>query len=194
MTKTSNKRVGASARPIFLLGFMCSGKTTLGQALGRTLGRNFVDLDTYIEIQRNKTINEIFASEGEKAFRIIEKKCLDDLIEETGIKPAVIALGGGTVCSEGVMDRLNKAGTTVFLQAPRERIVERLLLEPEGRPLIRNKTKPEIEDFVASKLTERMPFYMKACHTFDSSHLETAAEIEESVQAFISLLGIERND
>ncbi len=80
---------------IFLIGFMGSGKTTLGKELSKDLDLKFIDLDAYIENKIGMTIIDIFNNKGEEKFRIIEKECLIELSTEEHI---VIATGGGTPC------------------------------------------------------------------------------------------------
>src|SRR5258706_16117400 len=86
-------------RHIILLGFMGSGKTTIGRLLAERLGRAFVDLDDRIESAAGKTIAEIFASDGEAAFRQLETECLSRILTEER-EPLVIGLGGGTFVHE----------------------------------------------------------------------------------------------
>ena len=79
-------------RPIFLIGYMGSGKTTLGRALGRRLGLQFIDLDLYIESRYMRTISQLFAERGEYKFRSIEREMLHEVAE---MEDVVVACGGG---------------------------------------------------------------------------------------------------
>ncbi len=177
-----------SNHPIFLVGYMCSGKSTLGRALARALGTDFIDLDDYIESRQGRTIAEIFAADGEAAFRQAEADALDEVIAASGRSRQVIALGGGTPCRPGVMDRLNDAGMAVHLTAPVARLVERLELGAAQRPLVAGKSAGELTAFVTAMLAERNPYYSLARYTFDSSRLEDQAQIDESVARFIATL------
>lgn len=172
--------------PIFLVGYMCSGKSTLGRALARALNTDFVDLDDYIEHKQGRTIAEIFATDGEAAFRTAEATALDEVIGGNSGRRTIVALGGGTPCRPGVMDRLNAAGIAVHLDAPVDRLVERLKLGAEKRPLVAGKSACQLTEYVTSMLTVRNPFYTKARHNFDSSRLETESQIDESVARFIA--------
>lgn len=167
---------------------MCSGKSTLGKELSKQLETEFIDLDEYIETTQGRSISDIFAAEGENEFRVIEAKALDNIINSYGQTTAVIALGGGTPCRPGVMESLNKAGTTVHLEVPVPRIVERLLLEPAKRPLIHNKSADELMAYVEQMLSLRNPYYSKSTLNFNSSRLETKEEIESSARQLIEFL------
>lgn len=173
-------------RPIFLVGIMCSGKSTLGKALAEHLNIDFVDVDEFIESHSARKIKQIFAEEGEAEFRRIENACLHDILNMYSDKPAVIALGGGTPCQPGVMEQLNSVGLTVHLEAPVCRIVERLLLEPDNRPLIKDMPASELNGFITKMINERERFYSKSAVSFDSSKLEDTAQVAESVNRFIS--------
>lgn len=172
-------------RPIVLVGYMCCGKTTLGTALASRLKCNFVDLDEYIERSQGRTVSQIFADGGEATFRRLEAEALDEVLRKTGSDTAVIALGGGTPCRPGVMDSLNRCALTVWLDADSERLVERLTLGADKRPLVAGKTSDEIRAVVAEMLERRKPFYAMASRRFDSSRLENEAQVEQSVTAFV---------
>ena len=97
-------------RRIFLIGYMGSGKTTLGKAFAKAAGLEFIDLDWYIEERLHKTISKIFAEQGESGFREIERK----LLHEAGdFEDGLIACGGGTPCFFDNMDYMNQAGASV---------------------------------------------------------------------------------
>ncbi|MDE7136578.1 MAG: shikimate kinase [Muribaculaceae bacterium] len=172
---------------IFLIGYMGSGKTTLGRAVaGRRAAIDFIDLDDYIEASQGKSISRIFAERGEKGFRDIEREALRHLVEQPG--DALIACGGGTPCHFDNMDYMNVRGTTVLLQASMGTLMRRLTLLRSTRPLIADLTDEQLEDFIADNLAKRMAYYGKAAITFCSDRLETEEEIEETANDFIRLL------
>ena len=175
-------------KPIFLVGYMCSGKTTLGKALSKLLGVEFFDLDEFIEKRENRSISDIFAQEGESYFRTIEENSLDHIITLHAALPAIVALGGGTPCRPGVMEKLNAAGITAHLDVSVERLVERLELASQNRPLAVGKTKAELEELVITMLKERNPYYRKAHIRFDASRLETEEQIIASAREFAKLI------
>ena len=116
-------------KPVFLIGYMGCGKTTLGVVLARQMGLRFIDLDDYIEQRQGATINEIFATSGEARFRELETEALNDIADMADV---IIACGGGTPCHGDNMALMNRVGTTVWLTTSPERITARLLL-PEQK-------------------------------------------------------------
>lgn len=147
----------------FLIGYMGSGKSSLGKLLATELKIPFYDLDAYIEGQENQTIADIFKTKGEIYFRRLEHEKLKELLKEN--VNMVLALGGGTPCYAGNMDLLLENGTSIYLQYPLEVLVDRLWLAKEQRPVIAHLgTKELLEDFVRKHLFERAPYYMQATH------------------------------
>jgi len=141
---------------IILLGAMGSGKTTVGWLLSRLVGFGFVDLDERIEKQQNKTVNQIFADQGESKFRHIEKDTLNDL---KNIRSHVIAVGGGAVVDDENWDRLRNLGVTIYLETSPEEIARRLTLDPEQleiRPLLNELTDEKDMQLKRKLLAERM--------------------------------------
>ena len=165
---------------------MCSGKTTLGKALARCLDLPFIDLDLYIEETHGASVSQIFDEQGEVAFRRFEAEALQRIIADTMGRPAVIALGGGTPCLPGVMEKLNRHALTVWLNPTPQRIIDRLVLEGNTRPLIAGKSRAQIAEAVDGMLEIRNHFYAKAKTSFDSTYLENEKEIASSVEKFIN--------
>lgn len=169
-------------QPIFLIGFMGSGKTTLGRALSRATGLQFVDLDELVEEREAMTVREIFAMRGEDGFRRAERAALE-AVADAG--DTIIACGGGTPCFFDNVEMMNRCGITVFLDASIPRLHERLIEGRAKRPLIAGMTDTELLDYIQKALQHRMPHYTKATHTFPADRLDTATQIAESVAAFI---------
>ena len=94
---------------VFLIGYMGSGKTTLGKAYSAATGLQFVDLDWYIEERMHKSISDLFAERGEDGFRLLEQKMLHEAGEFENV---LIACGGGTPCFFDNMDYMNHTGET----------------------------------------------------------------------------------
>ena len=175
-------------KPIFLIGYMGAGKTTLGQAVSKRLNIPFIDLDEFIENQQGKTVSQIFADDGEAMFRRLEKDAIEKIVGDNAASAVIVALGGGTPCQPGVMDLLNSCGITVYLTAPVPRLTERLVVGGDKRPLVAGKTPGQIAEFVHENLSRREPFYSLAKYKFDASLLEDELQIEQSAQKFIKLI------
>lgn len=169
-------------RPIFLIGYMCSGKSTLGRAVERATGLPFIDLDELVESRAGMTVSEIFAARGEDGFRRLEREALKVAAETPG--GALIACGGGTPCQPGNMELMRSCGLTVHLQASHPRLLNRLRLGRAKRPIIARLSDDELEAFVIDQLERRRPWYEQAAETFDSSLLENDEEIAMTVKEF----------
>jgi shikimate kinase len=123
---------------IYLVGFMASGKTTIGRLLADELGWSFTDMDDDIEREQGVTIAQIFETKGEEAFRGIEREALRKRVREVERgKPMVLALGGGAFVSEGTHDMLEDNGVTVWLDCPFETVRARVG-DTSDRPLARD--------------------------------------------------------
>ncbi len=151
---------------VFLIGYMASGKSTLGKALAEALTFPFIDLDTEIERIASTSITSIIEHQGELKFRQLESRLLKQTIAEHD--HGVFALGGGTPVFYNHMDLLNAKGETIFLDVPVGELAKRL----EGdikRPLIQNKE--DLAEFVAKHMFERRPYYSQAKHRIAGSSI-----------------------
>lgn len=166
---------------ILLVGFMAAGKTTLGKALAKDLGLQFVDLDLYIESRYHATVSQIFAERGEEGFRQIERNMLHEVAE---FEDVIIATGGGTPCFFDNMEYMNAQGTTVFLDASVDVIFTRLTIARTQRPLVAGKTDEELRRYITETLNRRLPYYSRATHSFCANQLENVKQISESVERF----------
>lgn len=110
-------------RCVILTGFMGSGKSTVGRVLAKKLGCPFVDLDAVIVKTAGKSINRIFAEEGEPAFRALESVCLERVLNEGR---AIVATGGGVVMAEQNRELMGRLGTVINLMVSLPRVLERL--------------------------------------------------------------------
>ena len=158
----------------FLLGYMGSGKTTLGKALSEHLGVDFVDLDVRITAEIGRSIASYMEDKGELAFRKVEHTVLERLLSESQ-EDVVVALGGGTPVFYNHMEALNAAGTTVFLDVSVVELARRLEKDVD-RPL--TKDKDDVAEFVAKHLFERRPFYSLAQHRVKGDALTVEAILE----------------
>ena len=170
---------------IILIGYMGAGKTTIGKALSKETGIPFYDLDWYIETRMHKTIAAIFAEKGEEEFRKIEYNMLHEVAEFENV---IISCGGGTPCFFDNMDYLNQQGETVYLKASPDVLYSHLLIAKTERPLLKNKTKEEMQQYICEQLNLREPYYKKAKHIFDVNLLDDYDKIKICVQQLRTLL------
>lgn len=170
---------------IFLIGYMGSGKTTLGKAYARAMQLQFVDLDWYIEERFHKTVQELFEERKEDGFREIERNMLHEV---AGFENVVIACGGGTPCFFDNMEYMNRAGETVFLDASPQVLFHRLKVAKSKRPLLKDKSDEELIEVIQNALQIRSSFYLQAKYTFNAESLENREQISDSVQRLKTLL------
>lgn len=170
---------------IFLIGYMGSGKTTLGKAYARAMQLQFIDLDWYIEERFHKTVQELFEERKEDGFREIERNMLHEVAE---FEDVIIACGGGTPCFFDNMEYMNGKGETVFLDASLEVLFRRLKIAKSKRPLLMDKSDEELMDVIQNALRIRVPFYSQAKYVFNAESLEDREQISCSVQRLKTLL------
>ena len=172
---------------IILVGYMGSGKTTVGKALSKETGMMFYDLDWYIESRMRKSVSQIFAEKGEEGFRKIEYNMLHEVAE---FEDVIISCGGGTPCFFDNMDYLNQQGDVVYLKASPETLYKHLLMAKVERPLLKDKSPEELIDYITEHLKERAPFYEKAKYTLDVNVLDEYDKIKESVAVLRAQLSL----
>lgn len=174
-------------RRIILIGYMGSGKTTVGKALSKETGMMFYDLDWYIESRMRKTVAQIFAEKGEEGFRKIEHNMLHEVAEFENV---IISCGGGTPCFFDNIDYINQQGEVVYLKATPEVLYRHLLMGKGERPLIKNKTPEELIAYITEQVAKREEFYNKARYTLDVSLMDNYEKIQLSVDQLRQLLNI----
>ena len=155
---------------IFLIGFMGSGKSTLGAQLARRLDYQFMDMDQLIEETAELSIPEIFQDHGEVVFRKWEH---DILLELCSRDKLVISTGGGAPCHSQNMDLMNANGCTIYLNLTPLALQNRLIQSRTERPLIKGKTDAELFDFITTLLEKREKFYKQASHIVDGLSLRS---------------------
>ena len=168
---------------VFLIGYMGSGKSTIGRKLAETLDFEYLDLDAYIETKEQQPISEIFKSKGEIYFRKIESQFLHEV---SSMKKAIVSLGGGTPCYGDNMKLIRDMEHTViiYLKASIPSLVERLHDEKATRPLIAHlKTKDELTEFIGKHLFERSFFYTQADYTISVDKKSVLEITEESIMS-----------
>lgn len=161
----------AGGRPVFLVGMMGAGKTTIGRSLAKELGRGFVDLDLALEARCGVPVAVIFDIEGEAGFRKRETQLLEEYSRRPGI---VLATGGGAVLADDNRRYLKERGTVVYLRAEADELYRRLARDKQ-RPLLQTAD-PRAR--LAELLALRSPLYEEVAHlTFDTGTLPVAQAV-----------------
>lgn len=170
---------------IILVGYMASGKTSIGKKLSKKMNVPFIDLDSEIESIEGMPISKIFKTKGEVYFRKMETYYLKTILESQD--NFILAVGGGTPCYGTNMELMNSYGDTFYLKSSLKNSYAKLakLKNKQKRPLISDIPEDRLEEFIAKHLFERVPFYEKAkhCITIDNKKKkEIVDEISLSMQ------------
>ena len=153
---------------VFLIGFMGSGKTTIGKKLANYLKYEFIDLDKLIESKAGMSIVNYFEIHGEPLFRELER----DTLQKTEFpENVIIATGGGAPCFGDNMEWMNNNGLVAYLSLSPKALASRLEHSKTDRPLIRHLKGDELIDFISSKLQDREVFYNQAKYVVSASDL-----------------------
>lgn len=150
---------------ISLLGYMGSGKTTIGTQLSASLNMKFIDLDNFLESKYKKSIADIFQTEGEIKFRKYEHEALKEILSAN--ENFILALGGGTPAYYHNMECINQYTHSVYLRMTPKELIERLRNEKNSRPMISHLTETDFPEFIAKHLFERRNFYEQAKQKID---------------------------
>ena len=172
-------------KSIILMGYMCAGKTLVGKTLGLALGRTFYDLDWYVEERFHRKVSQIFAEDGETAFRDLERRMLHEVAEFEDI---VLSCGGGTPCFFDNIDYMNACGETVYLKASPDTLLKHIAISRGERPLLKGKSPEELRTFITTQLQEREPYYLKARHVVNIDVLDDSAKISAIANQIRTLL------
>ena len=169
---------------IVLLGYMASGKSSVGKKVAEMLSVPFVDLDILISEKEKLSIQDIFKNKGEIYFRKKEIEYLNDfLIEKDNF---ILAVGGGTPCYGDNMDLINNNSKSIYLKSSIQSIYNKLTNKKNKhkRPLISEINNKDLKEFIAKHLFERSPFYEQAHYTVitdNKSKKEIAQEISSDM-------------
>lgn len=165
-------------RRIVLTGFMGAGKSTIGALLAQSLSWDFLDVDTAIESRTGKTVAQIFAQNGEAAFRALEAETIR---AHTSRENLVLALGGGAIESEATRELLVSLGRTcvIFLDAPLDILVARCLAQPSAaeRPVLADR------ESLLRRFNARLPYYRNAHLTITTAGLSPQAVVSRILEA-----------
>jgi len=149
---------------VVLMGYMGSGKTTVGRLLAEQMNFEFVDLDDYIEKRLKYKIVHVFKTKGELYFRKKESELLNEILDDD--RDVVIAVGGGTPCYGINMDTiLAKTPLVFYLKLSIVSLIERLHKEKVHRPLIAHLSDEDLPEFIGKHIFERGVFYSRANYT-----------------------------
>lgn len=168
-------------KPLFLVGYMGCGKSTLARKLANRLGVAFADTDTEVERREGASVADVFRYEGEERFREAERAVLEELIES---RCAVVSTGGGLPTWRDNMARMNAAGTTVYLRRSADQIARRL--SPYGkrkRPRLQGLSDRQIVDFMQRDMASREGFYAQAAVSIDCDGLSDEQLLERIMRA-----------
>ncbi|MBQ8857796.1 MAG: shikimate kinase [Lachnospiraceae bacterium] len=161
---------------IVLMGFMGVGKTTVGKRLARELELKFIDTDERIESEQGRKISDIFAEDGETAFRDMETDLLKRL--QSSNESYVLSIGGGMPVREENRVLLRDIGTVVYLNASKEEIIRRVSGDT-NRPLLQGGT---LEEKVTSLMKAREHIYVETAHKVLHTDGKTVSDVMEMIE------------
>ena len=167
-----------NVRAVYLIGFMGAGKTTIGKKLATLLDVPVMDTDEEIEKREAKKISQIFADQGEAAFRELET----EMLKELPTSQVVITTGGGIILSEKNRDWMKENGTIVFLYASPEEIAKRLRSD-QTRPLLQQDKLTAI-DYLYK---QRLPVYQALCDILVDTTKKDVVEIAKEISKRFSV-------
>lgn len=160
---------------LFLVGFMASGKSTVGRALADEIGWPFVDLDEEIEREQGQSIAQLFAEKGEKVFRDLETAAIRKHVAQIQSgQPSVIALGGGAFVQPQNWELISENGITLWLDCPFTTVCDRLGSDTT-RPLAADRTKLE------QLFQDRRPIYSRADYRVEVLS-DSVSDVVESIR------------
>ncbi|TLY33704.1 MAG: shikimate kinase [Ignavibacteria bacterium] len=174
---------------IYLTGFMGSGKSTIAPILANTLGYSYRDIDSEIELATGKRVSELFTDHGEKYFRDVERRLLQ---EASRLQGCIISLGGGTIANEINLQIVKSSGVLIYLAATVDQIMRRvrnksnrpLLLTPDGERL----SEDALQRRIAILLRERIPYYEQADVTVVTGDQPVGLTIDKIVRSINGLV------
>ena len=161
---------------IVLIGFMGSGKTTIGRKLAVRLGYRFVDMDRFIELEQKCKITQIFEEQGELVFRQLETALLKRLTQANNL---VVSTGGGVVTIDGNMEIIRSIGISIYLKAGIEQIYERVTRNKK-RPLVQTENPLQT---IKTLMENREYAYCQADHIIETNSLSMGHIVSKIIRA-----------
>ncbi len=172
-------------KPLFLVGYMGCGKSTMARKAAKRLGLDSLDTDSAIEQREGASVVDIFAYQGEEYFRAAERAALDDIVTKS--ERVVISTGGGLPTWRDNMELINSVGVSVYLHREVENISSRLSeYGRRKRPRLKGLSDDELVDFMTKDLASREPYYLKATHTIECTALSDG-EILDAIVGYMNL-------
>lgn len=168
---------------IILIGYMGSGKSSVAKALAEKTGMELLDTDQRIEENENRRISDIFASEGETAFRDMETAFLKNLLDE-GFK-GILSTGGGMPVREENRALLKKLGKVIYLKTSVDTLAMRLIGD-HSRPLLQGETEESKKQKIADMLASREPAYMAAADAVIPTDEMTTAGLADEILTYMA--------
>ena len=159
---------------------MGSGKSTVGKVLAQRLGISWVDSDSWIEEKQGQSISEIVSALGWPAFRALEREFVFEMNAQA---PLVISCGGGFPLDHENWQWISRNCTSIYLRVDKEILLKRLVDEISNRPLLQQKNRGELVQFIAEELAQREPIYTKADYIIDAN-----GTVEETLQRIEALI------
>lgn len=173
-----------SLKKVILLGYMGSGKSSVGRFLAEKLAMNSFDLDNLIEESQQKSISDIFTVKGEIYFRKIESQALREFLDNEN--SFVLALGGGTPCYANNHELLQRDDViSVYLKTSVDTLINRLKKEKNTRPLIAHLSDEELKDYINKHLFDRNFYYHQAKYVVNTDN-KTPSQIADEILEIIS--------
>ena len=168
------------ARPVFFVGFMGAGKTSVSRKLARACGVGSVDMDTYLERREGKKVNDIFAESGEEGFRSVETDVLRELAAK---EPLLVSCGGGVVLRPENRAVLREAGFVVYLRVTADEAASRISDK---------STRPLFQDLEAARrrCEERLPLYDEVADTTVDTAGKGVSAIVREVKSILRREGV----
>jgi shikimate kinase len=175
------KGIMSRKKCLYLIGFMGTGKTSIGKLLSEQLECRFIDTDSVIEEQEQTTISEIFRIKGEASFREMEKRVLKSLTEKYKGNGFVMSTGGGMPCVPENLHYMRQKGRLIYIKSSIDDIMERVK-ESNTRPLIhRLEKKGDVREGLKSLLEERERYYSTADIAVTNNKKDAAVDIVKSI-------------
>lgn len=162
---------------IVLLGYMGSGKSSVGKILASRLKLDFIDLDTYIEENEQMSVSQIFNEKGEIYFRIKETEYLKKIVDTTD--DFVLSIGGGTPCYAKNIELIANNSESFYLKTGLNSLYNRLKRQRKSRPLIATIKLEDLKEFIAKHLFERTPYYNRAKFIIPTDNKTVAQVVNE---------------